>query len=64
MKDKLVIVVGPERDSLVLALVGTVGALEVITRRDLARGTLDRIIDLGHIGAGDDIEGRHGGYSW
>ncbi len=31
---------------------------------DLSRSALHGVIDLGHIGARNNIEGRHGGFSW
>src|SRR5258707_9365156 len=57
---QLEVVVGEHRHGALLALDRAVAALEVEARRDLAAHPGERVVDLGEVELGDDVETRHG----
>jgi hypothetical protein len=56
---ELQVVIGLDGEFLFVPLDAAMRALEVIALGNLPRDILERIIDLGEIGLGNDIEGGH-----
>src|SRR3546814_3332778 len=59
---QLQVVVGQDDDLALLALDRAFRALEVEPLIDLAADRIEGIVDLVHVGLGDDVEGRH--WTW